>query len=108
MPAQLHDYYPVQTRLDVWPTGTTHVRLSALGEIVAVIGGPSRHVIAIIPDEETDMPGGGEGVLGSLPSLEDVEAYVAQPGGGTSEPLGTLPTLADIEAYCDEPTTDPT
>jgi hypothetical protein len=43
------------------------------------------------------MPGGGEEVLGSLPSLENIEAYVD--GGGTAEPLGTLPTLDDIEAY---------
>lgn len=41
------------------------------------------------------MPGGGEEVLGSLPSLEDIETY----GGGSSEPLGTLPTLADIEEF---------
>jgi hypothetical protein len=43
----------------------------------------------------TDMPGGGEEVLGSLPSLEDIETY----GGGCAEPLGTLPTLADIEEF---------
>jgi hypothetical protein len=43
------------------------------------------------------MPGGGEEVLGSLPSAADIEAYVD--GGGTSEPLGTLPTLDDIETY---------
>lgn len=41
------------------------------------------------------MPGGGEEVLGSLPSLEDIETY----GGGCAEPLGTLPTLADIEEF---------
>jgi hypothetical protein len=41
------------------------------------------------------MPGGSEEVLGSLPSLEDIETYV----GGSSEPLGTLPTLEDIEEF---------
>jgi hypothetical protein len=43
------------------------------------------------------MPGGGEEVLGSLPSTEDIATYVD--GGGTAEPLGTLPSADDIETY---------
>lgn len=53
-----------------------------------------------LPKKENSMSSGvenGEAVLGSLPSLDNIEDFVA--GGGSAEPLGTLPNLEDIEDF---------